>query len=42
MLDADQNRKNYEYSEKLYEENTEEYNKKDYGDGIIVYEKIKR
>lgn len=42
VLDADQNRKNYEYSEKLYEENTEEYNKKDYGDGIVVYEKIKR
>ena len=42
VLDANLNRKNYQYVEKFYEDNKLEYNKKEYGDGIIVYEKSER
>ena len=41
ILDAEFNRKNYEYAEKLYEKQVNKYNKKSYGDGTIVYERIK-
>lgn len=42
ILDADSNRKNYEYLQKFYEEKQSEYSKKEYGEGIIVYEKVKK
>jgi len=41
ILDAEFNRKNYEYAEKLYKKQVNQYNKKSYGDDIIVYERIK-
>lgn len=41
ILDSEYNRKNYEFMERCYKENINKYNKKEYGDGIIVYEKVK-
>ena len=41
ILDATAGRQNLEYVEKLYNENTELYNKYSYGDDILVYERIK-
>ena len=41
ILDANINRKNYDFAERLYNENTDNYIKKNYGVDIIVYEKVK-
>ena len=41
ILDANINRKNYDFAERLYNENIDNYIKKNYGVDIIVYEKVK-
>ena len=41
VLDANINRKNYEFAERLYNEYAEKFIKKNYGVDVVVYEKIK-
>ena len=39
VLDSDENKSNYQYTEQLYNTRNNEYTKVEFGEGIVVYEK---
>lgn len=40
ILDAQERRENYEFTEKMYKENPDDYKRTLYGEDVIIYEKI--